>query len=200
MDIAQTVKAYGADLLGFVFAESRRRIAPEDAQRIAREITGVGKVGVFVNAPLQEVQDIARRCCLDFVQLHGEETPDYCRALKIPVIKAFQVRDAGFDPAELDAYGVDWVLLDTYCPGSHGGTGVAFDWRRTAELCRQLKTPFIAAGGLTPDNVAEAVGILQPAGVDVSGGVETAGQKDVEKIGRFIQAVRTAQGGSNNAG
>lgn len=194
------MKAYGADLLGFVFAESRRRITPENAELIAREITGVGKVGIFVNSPLQEVQEIANRCRLDFVQLHGEEPPDYCRALKIPVIKAFRVQDEGFDPAEMDAYGVDLVLLDTYCPGNYGGTGVTFDWRRTAESCRQLKTPFIVAGGLTPYNVAEAVSMLLPSGVDVSGGVETAGQKDVEKIGRFIQAARSAQGGQQYAG
>lgn len=183
-----------------MFAPSKRRIEPEQAAYIAKEITGIGKVGVFVNASLQEVWDIASRCNLDFVQLHGDETPEYCRALKIPVIKAFRVEDSGFDPAAMDAYGADWVLLDTFCPGSYGGTGTSFDWRSAAEHCRQLKTPFIVAGGLTPENVAEAVTLLQPSGVDVSGGVETDGKKDLQKIVRFIEAVRTAQGGQNNAG
>lgn len=189
-------KNLGADLIGFVFAESKRRIAVPAAVNIARKVAGIGKVGVFVDQPLAVVQEIAELCGLDYVQLHGKETPEYCRQIKTPVIKALRVDDH-FNPALLKDYQVDWLLLDSFVPGQVGGTGVAFDWRQTREAVGQIKTRFLLAGGLTQSNVTEAIRVLQPGGVDVSGGVESDGRKDVEKIGRFISAVKMAQGDEN---
>ena len=111
----------------------------------------------------------------------------------MPVIKAVRVGE-NFNPAGLKDYQVDWLLLDSFVSGQAGGTGVAFDWRQAGEVVGQIKTRFLLAGGLTPENVAEAISVLQPGGVDVSGGVETDGEKDVGKISRFISAAIMAQG------
>lgn len=177
-----------------MFAASRRRIEPRAAAAIARETAGVGTVGVFVNQPLGEVREIAGLCRLDFVQLHGDEPPGYCRAVGRKVIKAFRV-DGAFDPSAMDACGADWLLLDSFVPGRTGGTGTAFDWRQAAPACRRLTKPFFAAGGLSAITVAEAVRLLNPTGVDVSGGVETNGVKDPDKIREFIAAAKAARGG-----
>jgi len=143
---------------------------------------------------LPEVQEIAKRCKLDFVQLHGDESPEYCRLVKVPVIKAVRV-GADFDPLLLAAYEAQWLLLDSFVPGQQGGTGIAFDWQGAQVVREQIKTPLFVAGGLTADNVGEAVRILSPEGIDVSGGVETNGSKDIEKIKQFLIAARRAKGG-----
>lgn len=194
MEAGQAAKEYGADLLGFVFAPSRRRIEVTDAEKLAAQIQGVGKVGVFVDAPLAEVQEIAKRCKLDYVQLHGNESPEYCRAVKYPIIKAVRV-GTEFNPSILEAYQVDWVLFDSFVPGQQGGTGLTFDWHKAKAQRQQVKTPLFVAGGLTAENVGEAIEILSPEGIDVSGGVETDGRKDLEKIRQFLLAARQAKGG-----
>ncbi|MDT8902882.1 phosphoribosylanthranilate isomerase [Selenomonadales bacterium 4137-cl] len=195
IDAACAARDAGADLIGFVFAPSRRRVSVAAAAEIARQVAGVGRVGVFVNQPLAVVQDTARRCCLDYVQLHGGEPPAYCRAVGWPIIKAMPV-GPGFDPAAAAAaYPAEYILLDSLVPGQAGGTGVAFDWRRASGFTAGLPGPFIVAGGLTPANVGEAIRILRPAGIDVSGGVETAGAKDAAKIRQFVAAARAAQEG-----
>ena len=183
---------YGADLLGFVFADSKRQITLKAASEIACEVTGIKKVGVFVNAPLSEVQLAARECCLDFVQLHGDESPEYCRQLGVPVIKVFRIRP-DFSSTEFAGYQTAWTLFDSFSAGQQGGTGIAFDWQQARQLLHRAPRPLLAAGGLTADNVAEAIAILRPDGVDVSGGVETDGVKDNVKIKRFIAAVRGAE-------
>ncbi|MBP2635770.1 MAG: trpF [Firmicutes bacterium] len=183
---------YGADLLGFVFADSKRQTTIKEASEIACKVTGIKKVGVFVNAPLSEVQLAARECCLDYVQLHGDESPEYCRQVGIPVIKAFRIRP-DFSITEFAGYQTAWTLFDSFSAGQQGGTGVAFDWQQAQQLLRQAPRPLLAAGGLTPENVVEAIAILKPDGVDVSGGVETNGVKDTVKIKRFIAAVRGAE-------
>lgn len=188
---AQAAKACGADLVGFVFAASKRRVEPAQVRAIAKDLTGVGKVGVFVNAPYQEILDIIRECQLDFVQLHGNAN-SHPQQLPVPVIKAFKATQL-LQPADIDQYNARWALLDTFLPGQEGGTGRTFDWTAMQAVCREIKTPLLIAGGLTPENVAEAIRILQPQGVDVSGGVETDGHKDVEKIDRFIRAVRATE-------
>lgn len=184
---AQAAKEWGADLIGFVFAPSRRRILAEDAAAIAKHVGKIGKVGVFVNSPAEYVREIAKACQLDFVQMHGEESPDYCRSLNLPVIKAFKV-GTDFNINRLAGYDVNWILLDSDVPGQSGGTGKTFNWQQAATLIRQTKIPVMVAGGLTPENVSTAITSLMPQGVDVSGGVETAGSKDLVKIQRFIQA------------
>ncbi|NMC33415.1 MAG: phosphoribosylanthranilate isomerase [Veillonellaceae bacterium] len=188
---AQTAAQAGTDWIGFVFASSRRRIDPASAALISTSMVGPVKVGVFVNQPLNEVREIADLCRLDYIQLHGEESPDYSRSLNRPVIRACRV-DSAFDPEQWAAYPADYLLFDTFVPGQAGGTGTAFDWREACSRIRQSRQKFLVAGGLTPENVADAIRILNPDGVDVSGGVETAGVKDPDKIRRFIAAARTA--------
>ena len=180
--------------MGFVFAASRRRIGLSAAKKISQDVPGIGKVGVFVNAPLGEVQEIARECKLDFVQLHGDESPEYCKLVKYPVIKGIRVVK-NFDLTTLKAYEVEWLLFDSFVSGQQGGTGVRFDWQQMKQLREQIKIPLFVAGGLTAENVGEAVEILTPQGIDVSGGVETHGQKDHEKIRQFLVAARRGKGG-----
>ena len=188
---AQTAAQAGADWIGFVFAPSRRRIDPDTAAAISSAIVGPAKVGVFVDQPLSEVREIADHCRLDYIQLHGGESPDYSRCLNRPVIRACRV-DSAFDPEQWAAYPAEYLLFDSFVPGQAGGTGTAFDWRETCGRIRQSRHKFLVAGGLTPENVADAIRILNPDGVDVSGGVETAGVKDPDKIRKFIAAARTA--------
>ncbi|WP_371381583.1 phosphoribosylanthranilate isomerase [Sporomusa aerivorans] len=189
MESAEAARDLGADLLGFVFAESKRQITPALCRNISRQVAGIGKVGVFVNMPLAEVQAIARECHLDYVQLHGDESPEYCRQVGYPVIKAYKIR-AGFNLTDCSGYQTAWSLFDSFSAGQQGGTGKVFDWQAAKELVRQAPRPLLVAGGLTPDNVAQAIGLLRPDGVDVSGGVETNGRKDIDKIKRFITAVK----------
>ncbi len=178
----------GADALGFVFADSRRRVTPEQAAQIISVVPPeVKKVGVFVDAPLARVREIAGFCRLDAVQLHGSESPEYCRLVGFPVIKAFPVGKGDFRQT-MKSYDVAAVLLDTYVPGQAGGTGKCFDWRLVKDL--RCAPRIILAGGLNPENVQKAVRIARPYGVDVSSGVETNGRKDKEKIRAFIRKAK----------
>lgn len=185
--------ASGADLLGFVFAQSPRQVTPEQAQKITREIPGeVKKVGVFVDEDLDVVNDIVSFCGLDLVQLHGSESPGYCEKISCPVIKAFRVKDSTYlDEIKVYRDLAEFLLLDTYVPGVHGGTGKTFDWS-LAQAASELGK-VIMAGGLTPENVALAVKTANPFGIDVSGGVETKGVKDMAKIELFIKQARRNQ-------
>jgi len=189
---AQTARESGADLIGFVFAASRRQIDVANAVSICRSITGPGKVGVFVNQPLSEVNSIAEQCQLDYIQLHGDESAQYHRSLNRPLIRAVRV-GPGFNPAALETELGSWLLLDSFVAGQQGGTGIAFDWQASRQLIGRPRQKFFVAGGLNAANVAEAVRILSPDGVDVSGGVETDGTKDPDKIRQFIAAARTAE-------
>lgn len=198
MEIAQAAKDSGADLIGFVFAESKRRIAVEKAIAIGQQVKGIGKVGVFVNSPLKEVQEIAQSCQLDFVQLHGEETPAFCQSVGRPVMKAFRV-GCDFSIANCKKYPVDWILIDSFTPGQYGGTGIPFDWQSMKAIVSQIPRPVMVAGGLTTENVGAAIVTLAPKGIDVSGGVETNGVKDVRKIQKFMIAARQAESEMCNA-
>ena len=191
LEAAQTAAESDADLIGFVFAASKRQIDVASAAAIAAAVKGPGKVGVFVNQPLSEVLEIADYCRLDYLQLHGEESPDYCRALNRPVIRACRV-GPDFTPATVADYPAEYLLLDSFVPGQPGGTGIPFDWHAVSLRIGRPRQQFLVAGGLTPENVSEAIRILNPDGVDVSGGVETDGVKDSNKIRRFIAAARSA--------
>lgn len=183
----EAVKA-GADALGFVFAESRRRVDPETARQICLALPPfINKVGVFVNSPAGVVRQIVDYCGLDYAQLHGDESPEYCGDLHRRVIKGVRVWDAA-SLAEIAVYPVAAVLLDTLVPGQPGGTGHSFDWRLVRDLPGGL--PLILAGGLTPGNVRQAVRLVRPHAVDVSSGVETEGKKDPEKIRLFIRRAK----------
>jgi phosphoribosylanthranilate isomerase len=178
----------GADMLGFVFAESRRGVSPGNAKRISEVLPPhVTTVGVFMDQTVSEVQDIADYVRLQAVQLHGGESPAACEWLgrSRKVIKRIQAR-AGDSPESvrerMDAYRSCSFLLD---PGA--GDGLTFDWR----LAQEIRRPFIVAGGLTVENVSEVVRLLRPLGVDVSTGVERSpGIKDLAKMKAFILEAR----------
>lgn len=182
----------GADALGFVFfSKSPRNIFPEQAAAIIRCLPPfVQIVGLFVNEQLTVVNSIADQCGLDVVQLHGEETPEFCAGVKRRVIKAFRVKDqSSLD--RLGDYDVAACLLDAWSPAAYGGTGETFNWEIAAAAA--ASQCIILAGGLTPENVAEAVATVKPYAVDVSSGVESApGVKDREKIFNFIRNARNA--------
>jgi phosphoribosylanthranilate isomerase len=191
LDDALMAAALGAHALGFIFhPKSPRKVAPEDARQIIRQLPPlVLSVGVFVDVPLAAVQEVAARVGLDWVQLHGTESPEYCRNLGRRVIKGFRVQDAG-SLAELGRYqgAVQAFLLDTYKKGQAGGTGEVFDWHLAREA--RQSGPIILAGGLTAANVAQAIVTAQPQAVDVASGVEAApGRKDPEKLRDFFKAV-----------
>lgn len=195
-DVAMAVAA-GADALGFVFAPgSPRRLTASEAAPLVRGIPPlVTGVGLFVNAPADEVEETVRITGLRTVQFHGEESPDYCARFRgrVTVVKAFRIRDRNsLDELPTYAGTTDGWLLDAYSPGSHGGTGQQFDWG-LAEAVRKLSHPILVAGGLKPDNVGDAIQRFRPYAVDVSSGVESApGQKDPARVAAFVSAVRTA--------
>jgi phosphoribosylanthranilate isomerase len=185
-DALMAVQA-GADALGLVFFEKSPRHV--DLERATAIIAGIPPlvqvVGLFVNAPLELVNETADRCGLDLVQLHGEESPSYCDSVRRRVMKAFRVR--GMESiAALADYRVAGYLLDAYSPDSYGGTGERFDW--DCAVAAKPSGPIILAGGLNADNVASAVRQVAPFAVDVSSGVEAApGRKDPDMVRNFIR-------------
>jgi phosphoribosylanthranilate isomerase len=190
---AQAAVAAGADLLGFVFAEeSPRCVAVEQAAAIAQAVPPyIVRVGLFVNSPEELVMHALNACGLQLLQFHGEETADYCRQFGAMSMKAFRVKGVETIQA-LAAFPTDAWLLDAFVPGQRGGTGHSFNWDLAVEAV-QLGRPVFLAGGLTVENVAEAVRKVQPYGVDVSSGVEAApGRKDHAKVRQFIQAAKAA--------
>ena len=179
----------GADALGFIFAPSPRQVQPDQVRAIVAQLPPlVLTVGVFVDSPLEQIKAVRDFCSLDAVQLHGQETPDLVQALGGRVIKGVRV---GADrPIPLDDFPSAILLLDTYSPNQAGGTGHTFDW----ELARgpALRRPIILAGGLTPDNIIQAINKVRPYAVDVSSGVETEpGRKDHEKLECFIRRAKS---------
>jgi phosphoribosylanthranilate isomerase len=189
-DAAAAVEA-GADAIGLNFVdESPRRLRDDRAAEVAAAIPPfVARVGVFANAPADFVRMLAAGLHLDAAQLHGEESPGECARLTVPWYKAHRVGD-GFDPAILAAYGRPIFLLDT-SGGTRGGTGRTFDWS-VARRCGSHGR-VILAGGLTPENVGEAIAAARPYAVDVNSGVETApGIKDRDWLRLFCERVAQA--------
>jgi len=194
----------GADFIGFVFAPSKRQVSFARAHEIINAVKGrsnaVKTVGVFVNTPVQEVNRVAEYCQLDWIQLSGDETWDYCREIEIPIIKvvhvptgktAMQIIAETKKGSQLSLRHGLICLLDSQGGTAYGGTGQAFNWQLAKEASTSL--PIIIAGGLTPQNVGKLVRNIRPWGVDVSSGIETNGRKDAVKIREFIQTVREAQ-------
>lgn len=191
----------GADFIGLMFAESPRHITLEQARALVEAVrsrpTPPKAVGVFANTPLDEVNETARALALDYVQISGDEPDDYVRRVEVPVIRSVHVEagagqrtDTAALAARLDglrALGAT-PLLDAKVDARYGGTGRRFDHAAARDAAREHD--FLLAGGLTPENVAEAVAGVRPWGVDVSSGVETGGVKDAAKIRAFIEAVR----------
>lgn len=203
-DITSAIAASqaGADYLGMVFATSKRQISPENALKIVEAVRQLDShpqiVGVFVNRPAGEVNQIADFCRLDWVQLSGDENWPYCQEIKTPLIKVFHI-DSDARHAEISTN--VWkvyrsitpprqliCLLDSAVNGAYGGTGVAFNWQAAKAVSDKFSV--MIAGGLNPDNVGELIELTRPWGVDVSSGVETNGKKDITKIKAFIETVR----------
>lgn len=183
----------GADAIGFVFyAKSPRAVDVRQARAIIAEVPPfVTTVGLFVNASRCELNEILEVVPLDLLQFHGDETPQDCEGYHRPWIKALRVRPGDDLEAACQLYaGARGILLDTYVAGVPGGTGEAFDW---SLVPAHLSKPIILAGGLSADNVGQAIAQVRPYAVDVSGGVEQAkGIKDAAKIEAFMQAVKQA--------
>lgn len=182
------------DYAGFVFAESKRKISAETAEILGRCLDPkIKKVGVFVNMDLDSLADTAEKAGLDVVQLHGDETQEYIDRLRTKLYEKTQVwkavRISGERSLnEMSSYKADLFLADTYVKGIGGGSGMRFDWSLLLGI--KERTNIIMAGGLTPDNVREAIATVRPYGVDVSSGVETDGRKNEVLVEEFINMVR----------
>lgn len=190
LDDALHASASGADALGFVFYPgSPRYIVPDQAQHIIAELPPIiTTVGLFVNESPARIRQTVEFCGLNTVQLHGDEEPDQCCYAPCRVIKALRLRP-GMDDRAFSAYQVSALLLDAYVPDKLGGTGQRCDWDRAKEIASRHRV--ILAGGLTPENVTEAIRQVRPYAVDVSSGVEKQpGQKDPEKVANFIRMAR----------
>jgi len=180
---------WGADALGFVFAPSPRQVTRQQVASIVAELPPfVSKVGVFVDSQLQEIIETMRACSLNLAQLHGSESPDFCQALFPGVIKSFRVKDESvFDL--LPRYKASAYLMDSYQAALKGGTGQSFDWGIAKKAARYGL--IILSGGLTPENVRQAIAQVQPYAVDVCSGVEAKpGKKDHGKLRAFLEAVK----------
>ena len=191
-DATAAVEA-GADMLGFVLWEkSPRYVTIETAREIARQLPAkTTRIGLFVDAKIEQVMFSLRICDFAGLQFHGQETPAYCSQFSVMTIKAFRIRDAAsLEP--MAGYSTDALLLDGYNEALPGGTGEKFNWSLAVEA-KKFDKPIFLAGGLTPANVAEAIKTVQPFAVDVSSGVESSpGKKDKQKMRDFIAAVRAA--------
>lgn len=186
----------GADALGFIFVtKSKRNVKPDVAADIISNLPPfVSRVGVFVNESLENILDIAKKCSLTHLQLHGDESPAFCQTVKdlapeLEIIKAFRVDDNSTREDFVEYYPyITACLLDTYCKGEHGGTGKTFDWHIVEKL--DLKKPLILAGGLEPENVTDAIRSTGAYCLDVNSGVESApGIKDKTKLDLLIKNV-----------
>lgn len=194
LEDARLAAELGAQALGFIFyPKSPRSIKPEAARQIIAHLPPlVLSVGVFVNEAAALVLEVAEMVRLDWVQLHGEEPPEYCRFLYRNVMKAIRVQDqSSLEQMQRYQGSVRAFLLDTYTSGPRGGTGESFDW----SLARQAREygPVVLAGGLRPENVAAAIREASPLAVDVASGVEASpGKKDPARLRAFFQAVAAA--------
>ncbi len=182
----------GVDLIGFIFYPgSKRYIEPEKVRKITLNLPPfIFKVGVFVNEDKEKIIDIARYTGIDIIQLHGDESPEYCQSLRkeFPIIKAFRIKDLK-DVEQVFEYREIIPLFDTYTE-SYGGSGKRFNWNLLKDIREKIKY-FFLAGGLNIDNVEEAIKVIKPYGIDVSSGVEISpGIKDKDKIIGFVKKVR----------
>ena len=191
----------GVDFMGLVFASSPRQVTTAQAKKLVnavkKEKNSPAVVGVFANTPAATIRKIAETCNLDWIQLSGDEPWGFCRELNMPVIKVIRVsRNYRAAQACTDIeYGSKLLgkqrcitMLDSNTREKYGGTGKTFDWNLARPITERF--PVIVAGGLTPDNVEEAIKMMKPWGVDISSGVETKGVKDLNKILKFIEKVR----------
>ncbi|MFB7638855.1 phosphoribosylanthranilate isomerase [Peribacillus butanolivorans] len=188
---AQTAVTFGADFIGFIFAESSRKVHPEIVCEIAGNLPAhVKKVGVFANQTEQEVIRSAEIAGLDYIQLHGNESASFAERMPLPVIKAFAIQSEK-DLESLHDYPADFLLVDL--PKGNSGKGMTLDW----DMLRKAGLPkekIFLAGGLTSENVGKAITAVSPFAVDVASGVETNGFKDAAKIKAFITKAKNTAG------
>src|SRR5215212_378656 len=182
----------GADAIGLIFAESSRQVSAEEARKITIALPhDILKVGVFVDAQPEEVLRVAREVGLDLAQLHGDERPETVASIRgagLTVMKAFRVRNAEVF-ADIQGYEADLFMLDAWNMRVRGGTGETFDW----DLAKSVKGRgnIVVSGGLTPENVREAIEFFEPYGVDASSSLEERpGKKDGEQVRRFVRAAK----------
>ncbi|MFC1501717.1 phosphoribosylanthranilate isomerase [Elusimicrobiota bacterium] len=196
-DDAMLVTNIGAEYVGFNFyKESPRKISSKNAKDIISKLPPfITPVGVFVNEDKEVLKKTAKKCGIKMLQLHGDESPEYCleaaSETSLPVIKAFRIKDES-SLEQINAYKdvVNYFLLDTYVPGEPGGTGEVFNWDLAVKV-KELNKPIFLAGGLNPDNVASAIEKVQPYAVDVSSGVERlTRRKDFDKVSKFVRGAR----------
>jgi phosphoribosylanthranilate isomerase len=193
-DDAVAAMDMGADLLGFNFyPDSPRYVTPEQATDIINKLPGfIDTVGVFVNASIEHIHETNAVCQLDWVQLHGDEEPDFCRALlshNVKTMKAIRVKNQA-DIERADSFFTDAVLLDAFNPDKYGGTGLTFDWNVIGHISKRV----FLAGGINPDNAAEAVR-LGVYGIDVCSGIESGpGKKDHRKMKKLFENIRHLRG------
>jgi len=199
VDDALAAAAAGADAIGLVFyAPSPRAVTVAQARAICAALPPfVDSVGLFVDAPAQEVAAVLREVPLDLLQFHGDEPPAFCAQFARPFLKALRMRGDTDVTAALEGYaGARALLLDAYHPVLRGGTGAVFDWDA---IPRPARRRIVLAGGLNEHNVADAIAQVRPFAVDVSGGVEAApGIKDAQRIHAFMTAVRRADGAATS--
>jgi phosphoribosylanthranilate isomerase len=183
----------GADAVGFIFyKKSPRSVTMKLVREIILELPPfVDMVGVFVDETAEQINKIADNCNLDLIQLHGNESPTFCKRIRRRVVKAFRVKDMQ-SVKKLSSYQVSGFLLDTFSENLHGGTGKVFDWNLA--LPAKKIGPVIMAGGLTPNNVQQAIRQVRPYGVDVCSGVESEpGIKDHKKIQAFLKNAKAGR-------
>ncbi|MFI5322557.1 MAG: phosphoribosylanthranilate isomerase [Thermodesulfobacteriota bacterium] len=180
----------GADALGFIFYRgSKRYIDPAKVSEIVSALPPfVSAVGVFVNQGIDEIKEAARISGIDTLQLHGDESPEFCAGLDYKVIKAIRVKDA-VNTEEVELYPVRAILFDKHSDELYGGTGRSFDWGVLRDI--EISKKIVISGGLTPENVSGAIEMIKPYAVDVSTGVEDSpGRKNRIKMKKFIEAVK----------
>lgn len=175
------INKYPVNYVGFIFAESKRKVTPEQAKEMIKHLRDdIKKVGVFVNEDIEKVNEIAKYCGLDILQLHGEENNEMCKKAIVPVWKSISVKDEKSIEIIKNYNSVSGFLLDTYSKNMKGGTGKTFNWELVKELSKDNFV--ILAGGLTPENILEAIEIAKPQVLDINSGVETDLYKDEAKI------------------
>ncbi|WP_134698976.1 phosphoribosylanthranilate isomerase [Ammoniphilus sp. YIM 78166] len=193
------LNALGVDFVGFILAPSKRNVNPADLPGLFQAVpAGMKKVGVFVNPSLSELADVMKIAAFDLIQLHGQESPDFCRQLKqefsVDIIKAVHIGD-GQGQVPPDEYGkwIDYLLLDTLDPQAAGGTGKTFRWDvipMFEQWCKVHGVKLLVAGGITPENALQLISEWPLAGIDVASGIETDGRKDRLKIEKLVERVK----------
>ncbi len=186
------INRYPITYMGLIFAPSKRQVTPETARMLRGLLKPeISAVGVFVNEAAETVNELVLSCNLQVVQLHGDESVDYCRQMKAKVWKSISVKDEeSLKAVETYAPYVDAILLDTYSDGQTGGTGKSFNWDLVKSLSE--KYPIILAGGLAPDNVVTAINTVHPQVVDLNSGLETNLIKDPQKVALLFENLKEA--------